>query len=95
MKVGGEWQLVCGDGWALLEAMVVCRQLGLGYASHALQTSVFGGTNISFVLSGVRCKGFELNIADCVMNSMGSAHSCRSPNDIAGVICTSGQFNWI
>lgn len=43
MQIGGpgsfRWGLICGDDWGTLEAMVACRQLGLGYANHGLQVS--------------------------------------------------------
>ncbi|KAG2465375.1 LOX3B oxidase, partial [Polypterus senegalus] len=38
-----QWGLICGEGWSTKEAMVVCRQLGLGYANHGLQIRIIGG----------------------------------------------------
>ncbi|KAK1804129.1 hypothetical protein P4O66_020171, partial [Electrophorus voltai] len=38
-----QWGLICGDGWTSREAMVACRQLGLGHASSALRIRMVGG----------------------------------------------------
>ncbi|XP_013915150.1 PREDICTED: lysyl oxidase homolog 4 [Thamnophis sirtalis] len=83
------WGAVCGEHWGLKEAMVVCRQMGLGFASHALQETWYwqGNTDASeVVLSGVRCKGTELSILQCEHH--GPVHC---PNGggrfVAGVTC--------
>lgn len=90
IKFNKGWGLICGDGWSLFEAAVVCRQLGLSYAQHALQHSFFGSNDLSVVLSGIKCNGHESNIADCSLERYRSV-SCPGPKgSVAGVICTTG-----
>lgn len=39
VQVGSKWGTVCSTGWTTREAMVACRQLGLGYSMHAITVS--------------------------------------------------------
>ncbi|NXM66305.1 LOXL4 oxidase, partial [Serilophus lunatus] len=85
-----QWGAVCGAQWGLNEAMVVCRQLGLGFASHALQETWYwaGSPNATrVVMSGVRCAGTELALQQCQHH--GPIH-CPSGGGrfSAGVTCT-------
>lgn len=45
VQVGSRWGTVCSTGWTTKEAMVVCRQLGLGYSMHAVTVSRSKYTN--------------------------------------------------
>ncbi|XP_033917928.1 lysyl oxidase homolog 4 [Melopsittacus undulatus] len=85
-----QWGAVCGAQWGLNEAMVVCRQLGLGFASHALQETWYwaGSPDAArVVMSGVRCAGTELALQQCQHH--GPIH-CPSGGGrfSAGVTCT-------
>lgn len=81
------WGLLCGDGWAIMEANVVCNQLGLGHAKSSVQSGAYGGHHNNMVLSGVKCKGSEHNIADCVHDRVGRVF-CPGEENIAGVVCS-------
>lgn len=62
------WGTVCGENWGIVEAMVVCRQLGLGFASNAFQETWYWHGNMyanKVVMSGVKCSGTELSLAHC------------------------------
>lgn len=91
MFVCAAWGVICGDGWGLLEGMVVCRQLGLGYANDAMQTDYFGGDRDKIVLSGVQCRGNEATLDHCVHERAWDVQCPGDRENIATVVCASGM----
>lgn len=85
------WGLICGDGWSILEAAVVCRQLELGYASDSVQTDFFGGNRSSMTLSGVQCHGNEVSLEHCIHTETKSVECPGREENIAAVICSPGN----
>ncbi|XP_046846325.1 uncharacterized protein LOC124440043 [Xenia sp. Carnegie-2017] len=82
----GEWGTICDDSWDLKDAKVVCRQLGLGAATSALQGSHVPDGSGRIWLDDVRCVGNENNISSCSHRGWGS-HNCEHDED-AGVQCS-------
>lgn len=88
VRIGNRgWGLVCGDGWGIMEASVICRQMGYGFAKRALQSSFFGGEAERIVLSGIKCAGYEKNLADCGHEKFGNVFCPGREQNIAGVVC--------
>lgn len=85
-----KWGTVCSDNWGTVEAMIVCRQLGLGFASHAFQETWYWQGDVTaddVVMSGVKCSGTEMSLAHCRHD--GSNLNCPKGGGrfAAGVAC--------
>ncbi|XP_014681507.1 PREDICTED: deleted in malignant brain tumors 1 protein-like [Priapulus caudatus] len=83
------WGYICDDEWDILDARVLCKQIGFTDAVRASVRSEFtrdfGGDEV-FALDNVQCSGDESHIHLC-------AHAGRQdencgPTEIAGVVCT-------
>jgi deleted-in-malignant-brain-tumors protein 1 len=83
----GIWGSVCGKGFDVTDAYVVCRELGFGISEPIVYTnSYFGDGNEAIIYSNLECGGYEGTISDCPKQSYGS-FSC-SRNNVAGLICS-------
>jgi len=74
------------------EAIVTCRQLGLGYVSQYLETARYGGSHQPRVISGLSCRGDEEALIECQHDMLGEVFCPgEGDTDIAAVVCTDKQ----
>uniref|UniRef100_A0A672HD83 SRCR domain-containing protein n=1 Tax=Salarias fasciatus TaxID=181472 RepID=A0A672HD83_SALFA len=88
----GQWGTVCDDSWGLLDAEVVCRQLGCGRALSAPTQAHFGQGSEPIWYDEVACIGNETKLSECQHRGIGS-HNCGHSED-AGVICE-GKYRFL
>ena len=80
----GVWGSVCDDEWDLVDADVVCRQIGFANATAAHHAFLPPGIGHIW-MDEVRCTGSESKLQDCPSAPFGM-HNC-SQSDDAGVTC--------
>ena len=80
----GTWGTVSHYNWDILDANVVCRQLGYDGAMAALHHAAFGKGKGMIWLDEVKCTGNERSITDC-MHKVGAG---RQHDQDASVICS-------
>ncbi|XP_068436943.1 lysyl oxidase homolog 3B isoform X1 [Clinocottus analis] len=83
------WGLICGETWSTKEAIVVCRQMGLGYANQGVQeTWYWDSSNVTeMIMSGVKCTGNEMSLTQCQHHKTVSCQKAAA-KFAAGVICS-------
>ena len=86
VNYNGEWGTVCDDGWSFFDAIVVCRQLGLGSLGISYDGAFFGQGSGPIWLDNVLCTGNESTLASCGHLGVNIKRFCDHCED-AGVRC--------
>ncbi|XP_070584602.1 uncharacterized protein [Erythrolamprus reginae] len=81
-----QWGTVCDDGWDLMDAAVVCRELDCGAPLFSPGNARYGPGSGPIWLDDVNCTGREFTIQHCHSKPWGK-HNCNHHED-ASVICT-------
>lgn len=89
MFYDGTWGTVCDDQWDLIDANVICRELGFGKAVNVYSSATFGMGKGKIWMDDVQCTGSERSLTECSHNGWGK-HNCDHSEDV-GILCASGK----
>ncbi|KAM3913264.1 scavenger receptor cysteine-rich domain-containing protein DMBT1-like [Leptodactylus fuscus] len=81
-----QWGTVCDDNWNIMDAEVVCQQLGCGNALAFNGSAAFGPGQGPIIFADVQCNGNELHLWDCPHSGFLS-NNCDHREDV-GVVCS-------
>ncbi|XP_055845974.1 uncharacterized protein LOC129911960 [Episyrphus balteatus] len=89
VKILGQWGYVCDDKFGILDANVVCRELGFPLGASDVHGNSYyppaDNGEVSFVMDEVDCTGNETSLKDC--RFMGWGVSDCGPDEVVGVQC--------
>ena len=84
----GHWGTLCDNDWDIVDAIVVCHQLGNLQAVEGPRSAFFGtGSGPSWYYS-LHCTGTERNLTECSKNTHNFGSACPHSRD-AGAVCSS------
>nr|XP_023968754.1 scavenger receptor cysteine-rich type 1 protein M130-like [Chrysemys picta bellii] len=85
----GSWGTVCDDSWDMVDANVVCKQLGCGSAVSAPGEAAFGEGTGPIWVETLNCRGTESSLWDCPAKPWGESN-CGHKED-ASVNCSGSR----
>ncbi|XP_030573337.1 protein-lysine 6-oxidase [Drosophila novamexicana] len=87
---GVKWGTICSTKWTKREGNVVCRQLGLGYASMAMPSTKHGNSRTHpWGMVGTLCRGTELKLSECHRESTYPTVCDATNRNVSTVACVS------
>ncbi|XP_043522584.1 uncharacterized protein LOC122535258 isoform X3 [Frieseomelitta varia] len=88
VKILGVWGQVCDDGFGMIDADVICKELGFVLGALEVTPGGFFGNMdppTRFMVDQLKCRGNETSLRECDFDGWG-VHNCQ-PEEAVGVVC--------
>ncbi|KAI4492325.1 hypothetical protein M0802_009835 [Mischocyttarus mexicanus] len=88
VKILGVWGQVCDDGFGMINAEVICKELGFSLGALEIKPGGYYGNldpPTRFMVDQLKCLGNETSLRHCDFEGWG-VHNCQ-PEEAVGVVC--------